>query len=157
MQISVVISVPQSIFLLFIFPFLRTCVVYFIFPPISLYVRLLARYSHQSLLLTVSWWMNGRSLPWILMRICHRFAGMERLQFAVERVRVRRSEGPADNTNETMEAGRVNVQQVSSFDSLFTTDLRHLIVVEFATSSLTHPWEGPCLIKCRNNQLISMH
>lgn len=42
---------------------------------------------------------------------------MERLQFAVERVRVRRSEGPADNTNETMEAGRVNVQQVSSFTS----------------------------------------
>lgn len=51
------------------------------------------------------------------MRICHGSTGMERLQFAVERVRVRRSEGPADNTNETMEAGRVNVQQVSSFTS----------------------------------------
>lgn len=48
---------------------------------------------------------------------------MDRLQFAVERVGVRRRQGPAYNADQAVEAGRADVQQVSPFnahvDSLF--------------------------------------
>lgn len=40
---------------------------------------------------------------------------MDRLQFAVERVRVWRRQGSADNTDKALEAGRAHVQQVSQF------------------------------------------
>lgn len=49
------------------------------------------------------------------MRICHSPLGMDRLQFAVERVRVPGRQGPADNTDQAVEARRAHVQQVSPF------------------------------------------
>lgn len=42
---------------------------------------------------------------------------MERLQFAMERVRIRGRQGPADNADQAVEAGRAHVQQVSPFNS----------------------------------------
>lgn len=40
-------------------------------------------------------------------------AGMERLQLTLERVRIRRRQGSAHNTEQTLETGRSHVQQVT--------------------------------------------
>lgn len=41
-------------------------------------------------------------------------SGVERLQLALERERVRRRQGPADNPEQAVEAGRPHVQQVKA-------------------------------------------
>lgn len=65
---------------------------------------------------------------------------MDGLQFAVERVRVRRRQGPADNTDQALEAGRAHVQQVSPFDSIQLRPARPFD--RFLCRAL-----GPCLIQ----------
>lgn len=52
--------------------------------------------------------------PRFVLRNAWCISGMERLQPALERERVRRRQGPADNAEQAVEAGRPHVQQVKA-------------------------------------------
>lgn len=62
----------------------------------------------------------------VFVHVCARAPGMGGLQSDLEPLGVRRSERPADHTQQTVETGRAHVQQVSAIVSV---SLEFLIII----------------------------